>query len=474
MSKRPCQRVSYTIHSENSYASGHKKRPRGPRGALSSAGPHDTESAMQNAIAVDLETQAISFFIHYHVKTYDDPLEISRTVSDSIINISRREANRSPTVDLALSTVALAVFSRAKKCTEAAKRAALNYHQLINKTRASIGSVEEENIDTFLLAIFSMARYEDALFDTDQLSFGKSFTSNLRSCSHHDGSLAVLSAWVRIRGRDTPATSVIKHTRRGLIRSFLLRSLALPISLHEGKLFGEHGLEVEYDAVLIRVLNIRRRLSILRLPEKGQVCTTGELSSLAYWIDDEAQDIDLALHNWTEHFPDTWSYQKHTLPLSKLWAKRYHSIELVYSYANPAQAATWCQYYAMRLLINSTRLRNFELLGTYMDNLASEKWRLECASCMNHLSKELISSIPYCLQEFDGIIHPTPDSLETNTPSKTEDLKPHLANLVIWPLTIAAGIDNLGLNYKAWFRSELARIGKLTGYGVLECAESDQ
>lgn len=412
--------------------------------------------------------------MHHHVQNNDDLLETSRAVSDSFVNISRREADQFQTLDLALSTVALAVFSRAKKNTEAAKRAALNYHQLVYTMQASIGSVKEENIDTCLVAIFSMSRYEDALFDINQISYGKSFTSNLRSFSHHDGSLAVLNVWIRLRGRSTPATNVIKHTRRGLIRSFILRNLALPAFLHDGKLFGENGLELEYDAILVRILNIRQRLSILRLSEKGQICTTVGFSSLAYWIDKEAQDIDLALQHWTAHFPNTWSYRKHTLPFFKRWVKRYHCIELVYSYSTPAQAAVWCQYFAMRLLISSTRLRNLELLDLYSDKSASEKRRLECTSSIEHLSKDLISSIPYCLQELDGIIDPKPDSSKMYIPTKTENLEPHLANLVIWPLTIAAGIENLNLNYKAWFRSELARIGKLIGYGVLECAESDE
>jgi len=54
------------------------------------------------------------------------------------------------------------------------------------------------------------------------------------------------------------------------------------------------------------------------------------------------------------------------------------------------------------------------------------------------------------------------------------EINPYLPNLVVWPWTIASCLEGIDAGQQLWFKSELARLGTMTGAGVLECAETDR
>ncbi|MCJ1406148.1 hypothetical protein MMC19_000213 [Ptychographa xylographoides] len=459
------------VHIENSYASGEKKRPRGPRPVLRAEPIFSLGPVLQRPL-FDLKTQATTYYLHYHVQTLNDDSNISKSLLDDFLSIRTSRAE-CPILDLAVSCMALAVFSRTQQHPPAAIEASTKYQQLLQSAQVAIRSLDQGNIDTCLLAIFFMSRYEDAVHRPGHANVKTPITSTFQSFSHHDGALAILEAWTKYLSRTHPATDVIKHTRRSLIKSALLRTLAVPDWMLKGTLFGEHGLEHEYDCIVVRIANIRHRLSTVLVEETG-LRSPHEINSTAEMLHEEARDIDRTLQDWTTHFPSTWCYRRHLLPNPHPSPTRDFYSPIVYSYSSPAYAAVWNQYYAMRMLINSTRLRILKLSLPDSGYLAAQQ-RLECLAHMQIMASDLASSVPFCLQRFrvtDGSnssYHPNSVVLTTN-----EDIKPYLASLLAWPLTIASSLASLDIKQKTWFQSELAHVGRTVGISVLESAEADQ
>lgn len=461
------------VHIENSYASGVKKRPRGPRPCPAVENPTVEPSRNVTVILqpplVDLKTQATVYYMHYHLQTLNEAPNMSKGLSGDLMPVwmSRAEC---PILDLALSSVALAVFSRTQRHLPAATEASRKYHRLLQITQTTILSLDSGNIDAYLLAVYFMSRYEDSVHCPSHLRRKSSFTTTLQSFSHHDGALAILGVWKHNLSHSQPATDVIKHTRRGMIRSALLRHLSLPGWMLKGDSFGEHGLELEYDGIIVRIASVRERLSsLLQAKISPQKTTAEELSK-------EARDIDKVLQDWRTQFPSTWCYQRHTLSDPYPWPIRDFYSPVVYSYSSPAYAAAWSLYYATRMLVNDTRLRILALGRPNSDDSSFEH-RLECLSNIDTMANDLASSVPYCLQRFKVTDSCKSSSHRSSiTLSVDEDIKPYLANLIIWPLTIASGLGaaNVNIKQKLWFKSELARLGRIVGVGVLECAETEQ
>jgi hypothetical protein len=456
------------VHSENSYASGQKKRPRGPRSNPIVELTSNLDAILQRPL-VDLKTQAIAYYLHFHLKTLKDAPNISKGVSDYFLPIWVSEAE-CPMLDLAVSSMGLAVYSRTHHHPQAAIEASMTYHRLLQIAQVTILALDEGNVDTCLLAIFFMSRYEDAVHRPNHVNLKTPFTTTLQSFSHHDGALAVLKTWKDHLSHSQPATGIMKHTRRGMIRSALLRNLALPEWMREGSYFGEHGLELEYDCIVVRIANVRQRLSTLLKEKTGPQRTSYDQgASTAEELNQEARDIDRALQDWTAHFPISWRYQRHTLSNPYIWPMRDFYSPIVYSYSSPAYAAVWNQYYAMRMFINSTRLSILKLSRPHSDDFPHEQ-RSECLSHMKFMADDLASSVPSCLQRFKVSDSPNSNLITLNT---NEDIKPYVAGLAIWPLTIASSLGDVEVKQKLWFRSELARLGRVVGVRVLECAETD-
>jgi hypothetical protein len=286
--------------------------------------------------------------------------------------------------------------------------------------------------------------------------------------------MAILKVWKDRLSYSHPATDIIKQTRRGVIRSALLRNLALPEWMLKGSLFGEQGLELGYDRIIVRIANVRHQLFTLLQQEVGLQITSHELTSRAEELSKEARDIDKALEDWTAQIPSNWCYQRYTLIDPHPRPRRHFYSSIIYSYSSPAYAVFWNHYFATRMLISSTRLRVLELGHPNLDDFSHEQ-QLEWFSHMKVMADNLASSIPFCLQRFK--VADSPNSLfcqKSITLTTNEEIKPYMASLAVWPLTIASSLEGVDVKQKLWFKSELAHLGRTVGVGVLECAETDQ
>ena len=460
-----------SLHSENSYASGQKKRPRGPRSTHSKQRERDkNRDIVLHRPLIDLKTNAILYFSHYHLQSLKETLTILKGVTTDFLPVWESNVE-SPILDLAVSSIALAVYSRTQQHPPAAIEASTKYHELLRLQRAAIPSLDQSNIDSCLIAIFFMSRFEDVVHSPSYPNVQARSARTLQSFSHHDGALAILKYWKHEMSHRYPATNIIKYTRRGMIRSAILRVLGLPEWIWDGKCFGEGGSELVYDFIVVRIVNLRHRLLTFQKDKISQRLTPLEFISKAEELYDEAQDLDNALQDWAGHHLGIWNHQKHILSDYPNFSTKYFYSSEVYIYSSPVYASVWILYYATRLLINSSILKILRFTGPHSNSIAFER-RFEYLSVMKSAANDLALSVPCALQIFTPSDTFNSSDQSAIVMNENEDVKPYVANLIIWPLSIAANLSGVDIRYKSWFKSLLAHLGRVTGIALLETAES--
>ncbi|KIW16502.1 hypothetical protein PV08_06557 [Exophiala spinifera] len=446
------------VHIENSYASGVKKRPRGPRSVLRKSSNIGFGSTLSGD-CVELKTRAILYYYSQHLKAPRKAPKVLKALSEDYL-LAWIPKLDSPIIDLAVSCMALAVFSRRYKYQPAAIEASLNYQHLLQVARTSIPSLVNNDIDTCLISIFFMSRYEDVVYeprdDIDRQVVGP------KSFRHHDGALSILKMWKNHLSVDQPATDIMKYTRRGMIKSALLRKQGLPAWIVDGSTFGERGLELEYDRIVVRLANLRHEIFVF-FGRHGEFDRTK-----AEQLAQEARDIDKTLEHWALHFPSTWSYQRFTLPDHGQFPTSNFFSASIYSYSSIAHAAVWNQYYSTRMLSLSTRIRILES-EQFQPLAAVERELAECASSADNMAIDFASSLPYSLERFklrelDASLTPDHSIIQESK----EDIRPYFSSMTIWPLSLATNLENIENKQVLWLRSRLADLGRMSGYGMLE------
>lgn len=374
-------------------------------------------------------------------------------------------------VDLALSSMALAVYSKAHRNHMAAKEASSRYHCLLQIVQEHIVQVEtsnlsEEDTDAYLMAIYLMSRYENTTTRLSDFSVRNSFQS-LATWSHHNGAMAVLKVWYDKPSRGT-ATVIIKYTRRGLIRSCLLRKLLIPDWMLDGEDFGEIDWELEHDRIIVSLVNLRRTLAGL---EQRESLFCMETRPLLQHLD----QLDKALQAWMTKCANQYTYQQHILsdpgplPQQHLYSCR------MFTYSRIGDAATWGTYFAERMLIDDTKLK---VLATAHIKSSKQtqygKQRLASGANIDHMASNLASTLPFCLERITHI-KPGPLSKQSSITLRLEvDVKPYAASLMVWPLSIASSLGTMQDHPWIWFKAELAELGRILGDGVLQDAQTNQ
>jgi len=177
--------TSFLLNSlRNCYASGEAKRPKGPR-STSTAASSGTVSAVPQHPHFDLQTRALVHYLPCRLQTVVDIPSISKSLSDCVPAwISRTKC---PMVDLAISSMALAVYFRTQRHPPAATDASIKYQQLLRVTRVTIPTLDERNVHACLLTIFLMSRYEDIMHrSSSSLNSKTPFAMSLQSLSHRN------------------------------------------------------------------------------------------------------------------------------------------------------------------------------------------------------------------------------------------------------------------------------------------------
>ncbi|KIW13825.1 hypothetical protein PV08_06605 [Exophiala spinifera] len=463
------QFATFSIHVENLYASGKAQRPRGPRSSLTMVRPQ-----------INIQACALAFYIRHYIEPTEKQPLLATCVAESLL--AWRKSSRHSTcriVDGGLSSLALAVFARTQKSESAAAEASSAYHRLLGMTRGRIGTIgpdtHQSHVEACLLAVLMMGRYEGAMHHPGMIiSPTRDSFMALRSWLHHDGALAILQMWNDYLSHSNKASCIIKHTRRGLTLSALLRGFPLADWLLDGERFGEVGLDLDYDRILVPVVNLR--YTAKQLLEQGADADEHTIDEL----DAQAKSLDVMLEDFATKIPFPESRRRfYLLEQAKTWSwpRKHFFSPFVTMYKDQGYAALWALYFAARILVNSTRLKILrahshtpEANGSAAAH--SEK-RAECLTTIQLMVTELASVTPFVLDRVEST-DPTArcgwSSLRVNI---DEPVKPHLATLMVWPLSVAGSIEGVDVDRQRWFRSELSEVGRIVGDGILQCAETE-
>jgi len=336
-------------------------------------------------------------------------------------------------VDLALSSMALAVFSRTQHHPPAGQEASSKYARLLRLAQTRIAQLasselDEKDIDSCLLAVSLMGRYENVKHvpDFQSLPSGPSW-------SHTDGSMAILKVWYdKLNHRKW--TPIIKHTRRGLIRTCLLRNIPLPDWILDGTTFGELDDELFCDNLMVRLVEFHHATANLKSNNVLQI-TAAETLYL------QLKDLDTKLQDWEDRIPNTCISQRHILEQPGPWPQRHFYSSEVYSYPQPHNAAAWSHYFALGMLFYITQLRVIEFL--HLNESTSlefdyEEQRVECAANLEYMTNNLARSVPFGLERFKVNKASSPASQPSVVLNTSEEIKPYQAIMLAWPVSIVS------------------------------------
>lgn len=391
----------------------------------------------------DLHAKALKNYFDHHVTPPTDlGVDVSGSLSACIL-AWQKTGNTSKLVQLALLSMALAVYARTRSLPQAAAEAYTIYHELLKSTQEEISrpNMNVTSIDACLLTVFLMARCESAMHNT-LLSNAEDKLEELKSWSHHGGTAALLTLWY-LHFKDQECSVIVKQTRRGLMKSFLLRKMPVPWWLRAGKQFGESGLELEYDRILVQSVNVR--WATYPDPSSSDRISRG----------DSRQDIKrLAsdLHNLKNHLPGELSYHEYeSTHADQLWIQTPR----LGIYTTPAHANLWAHVLATELVIIFTEL-------TVLQHSTHTREEMEiCTTLLQDLASQLAAIIPQGM----GLVTTNGGQITIHTEAQ---LEPSQASRVVWPLSVAAAIHGYDEGLRRGFKSQLRKLGEIIGDGVLQ------
>lgn len=418
-------------------------------------------SSIRRSPSRDVQSEAVAHYIRYHLA----PENGQSTMEVSIREIMLSMWTSHPALEFAVSSVSAAIFSKVKCQPLAATQASISYQKSLNALQTTLPDICKNNVDACLLTILFLARYEDSIYTP--LSNGQ-LTRIRRPSSHQHlvGATACLEHWLNCLSTVQAPSSVITHTRRNLTKAALLGQFELPNWLRDGALFGERGIELELDYVLIRLICVRGHIfNLLEDKTTSPQLPLQILSSLEA-LHKEAQAIDKALLDWMNSYPGNTYHVKHKLASNRRWSKNNFYHPHLYVHEDYNQAAIHVQHCGYRMLTNHLLNLTLEVMEKCPSYAASSK-SLEYRRTMSCLAYDLASTIPFCLRRFTVSNEPGPFD-DNITIAGYQETEPYVASLVATPLVIASTTMYIDAAYTNWFASQLANIGRLTGYGLIE------
>ena len=294
----------------------------------------------------------------------------------------------------------------------------------------------------------------------------KHIRTSVHSWSHHDGALAILKVWSD-NMRDTAPSIIVKQSRRGLLRSALLRNYSIPVWVQDGARFGENGIDLSFDEILVRVVKLRHAYKTLVQHRDLEV-------ELVETLNNEARDLDKASRMWEAELPQKWTYTTHSIPGA--WPRTGLYSLILYTYSRRCYAAVWLQYFAVRMLVMDTLLSLLHITcakDPSVRNSSHQQELLKCRTQLKLIIDGLASTIPFSLGRINLGMTNDKNSMLAPTLNSDESIPPHLAIHAVWPLAVALNLDGVELEMRQWFRGTLVRLGSVLGDGSLECAVSN-
>ena len=371
-------------------------------------------------------------------------------------------------IDLALASIALAVFSKTQSHSLAAIEASSRYGTLLQLMQLRVPEVSfpvvgSYYIDSCLLTVFLMSRYEGT-FQGPNESHSDDFLVSPQNWSHHDGATAMLKIW-HDKFTHLDPSPIVKFTRQGILKSCLLRGLAIPDWVRDGNKFGKRGLDLDCDRLLVQIYNLRHQVS--RMLGEAEI---DEVQAETLFF--KGQVLLEALQAVERKNSALYPYQWHTIESSTLPKEHFFS-STVLTFQDASHTAVLAHHFATAMLLSHTLLRVIDRFDPkWLHKCSNKLIQRQTQTYLNENANKLAATVPFSLERIKTRRSSPQDDQQSLLVESDENILPFMASSIVWPLTIASALDKLESKQKQWFRSELARLGRISGDGILECAET--
>ena len=187
----------------------------------------------------------------------------------------------------------------------------------------------------------------------------------------------------------------------------------------------------------------------------------------------EAQELDTALASWSRDVPEDWKFSTQPSPASLGPPEtdlRYNGP--VHTYTTHGHAAIWNRYRAVRLIVNSIRIR---ALSDLLQNQSQHSFVVPqqdlCQKNMDSIVEDLCGSVPFFFNspntngDGTGLRSIRLGNFVISTES---EILPKMAGLLAWPLTLAVSTDGVPEPQRQWLKRKLKIVATSIGDAILE------
>lgn len=247
-----------------------------------------------------------------------------------------------------------------------------------------------------------------------------------------------------------------------------MRGQDVPGFLKDGAKYGEEGPALQIDHFMVQVAALRAASLAISSPisEASSMAESDELTTTA-----EALETAMAL------WPTTlsWDWQYTTSPVfdrpDPKMIEPFRLLESTHRYQSHGHAAVWNRYRAIRLIVNSIRLRALRANSAMRSDEHRTLTEDSIRSTIRSVSHDLCASIPYFFNT------PAQKRQESSryvlefgkwTYNSDSEIFPKFAVLLAWSLTVAVNVEAVPELQKQWLRGKLKIMAQSLGDSVLQ------
>ncbi|KAH8654583.1 hypothetical protein BGZ60DRAFT_157056 [Tricladium varicosporioides] len=489
--------------SENEYAVGQRKRPRGPNvkpGSniqphfLASLSPNEHQiTPIQNSqlfeepdniqlplvsrgLEIPLDDQAFTYYWRNYVEV---PPGFPEIVDGHMCAIASSYKTQGQTVlSLAVSAVSHATFGRSQKSSAVVAASNTKYAKALLRTNAALTDPVEALSDEVLLAVMLLSFYENSVMDKASNNLGRGLqVMASRSFTHHDGAMAMLNFRRQQNYRSARNVGLDKLVRRQLIRSLLLRSQPLPPWLRNGAQFGESGVALNFDKCMVVGAKLRHQASkVLHDTTFSPISQAYDEVTKLHDLFAETKALDSLMAIWEKSLPMEDRYSVHKIQQSRVdeTAQRIFDVENVHIYPTVGHAGMWNRYRTLRIAINDIMVKVLAKIGG--PEPTNVLFRGDCIKVrIEHLTEDLCASIPYMLGLIETRYVPLGGDMAAFIKPPTspkETASATIASLLCWPLAMTTMIPSIPQRHRKYLKARLLEVSEIVDDGVLETLAS--
>ncbi|KAE9375375.1 hypothetical protein N431DRAFT_333214 [Stipitochalara longipes BDJ] len=466
--------TSLPFKSENAFAQGKPRRPRGQlvnrpqRVALVHA------NQLSSSLSIPIETLAFNYFEKNFTVWPNDMPDIGRDyMTYSLCHWSR--AGPGSSLQLAVSAFSHAVFWRRMGAPKALETADRFYARCIVQTQKEMRELSNEKIDHLVVATLLMTNYENFMYGAKRTCIqnprssisdevGSRFWKNI---CHYIGAVGLLK--VRQQEGYRENLPLYRAVRRPIIRACILRGDTVQQWLRDGAQYGEEGPALKLDVLLIRVAALRSKsLNLFRQKNLGRLLQADRTDVVA-----EAQNLDVALASWPQDLPEDWRFSTHCIEEYSDTRNPAHLYsDSVHSYTTHGHAAVWMRFMAVRLIVSSILIK---LLSALLPKTSINEQIGTLHQNLNLLATDMCCSVPFFFTSIATNHNLQSESFKTSDKTASLEILPKIATILSWPLSVAVSTTAVPTKQKEWLKTKLKLVASVQGDAVVQSiAETEE